>query len=250
MSLIEEYRAEEFWHRTSRDRFARQANLKKEPITTRNHAAAVIEREVGKLYNFVHREIAIAQANGDLNRGDLVVAEIVEEVALTALERYDERPAELSFRSWLLQLALEVLKRRKREIVNSKALTSVENPVPVAHPSDVGDEIYDFYQPDSEVRLKDLIPDGRLPMTEETVAELELQRHINRALAQLPRRWREAFILYSVEGLTLEEVARVNRQPVDATRRVIELTRELLRANLAEAGIRPAERELRREVVA
>jgi DNA-directed RNA polymerase specialized sigma24 family protein len=87
-------------------------------------------------------------------------------------------------------------------------------------------------------------------MTEETVAELELQRHINRALAQLPRRWREAFILYSVEGLTLEEVARVNRQPVDATRRVIELTRELLRANLAEAGIRPAERELRREVVA
>lgn len=61
---------------------------------------------------------------------------------------------------------------------------------------------------------------------------------------------RKLSVLYSVEGLTLEEVARVTRQPVDATRRVIELTRELLRANLAEARIRPAERELRREVVA
>lgn len=249
--LIEECRAEGFWRRTSRDRFERNESPREETITTGSEAAASIDRELSELFNFVHREIAMGQAQGDLKRGDLAVAEIVDEVALTALQQYEERPPELNFRPWLLQLALDVIKRRKREIEReSKVLTSVEVPESHAERPEVKDEIYDYYQPDSDVRLKDLIPDGRLPTPEETVGELEFQQHINRALAQLPRRWREAFILYSVEGLTLEEVARVTRQPVDATRRAIELARELLRTNLAEAGIRPAERELRREVFA
>jgi RNA polymerase sigma factor (sigma-70 family) len=246
-SLIEECRTEGFWRRTSRDRFAE--SLRKETVTTNSEAAATIDRELSELYNFVRREIAMAQAQGDLKRGDLAVAEIVDEVALTALEQYEERPEKLNFRPWLFQLALDLIKRRKREIERDyKALTSFE--VTDVEQPEVEDEIYDFYQPDDEVRLKDLISDGCLPTPEETVAEREFQQHINRALAQLPRRWREAFILFSVEGLTLEEVARVTRQPVDATRRAIELARELLRANLAEAGIRPAEQELRREVVA
>ena len=250
-ALIDECRALGFWQRTSRDRFGGAEILPKQPIAGGSEAAASIDRELSELYNFVRREIAMAQALGDLNRGDLVVTEIVDEVALTALEQYAERPLELNFRSWLLQLALDVIKRRKREIGReSRVLTSVELPEPHAKRVEVDDEVYDFYQPDSEVRLKDLIPDRRLPTPEDTVAKHEFQQHINRALAQLPSRWREAFILYSVEGLTLEEVARVTRQPVDATRRAIELARELLRANLAEAGIRPAEQELRKEVVA
>ncbi|HEX7294948.1 MAG TPA: sigma-70 family RNA polymerase sigma factor [Pyrinomonadaceae bacterium] len=249
--LIEEFRAEGFWHRTSRDRFARAETLRKETITTGSEAAASIDRELSELYNFVRREIAMAQAQGDLKPGDLSVAEIVDEVALMALQQYEERPPELNFRPWLLQLALDVIKCRKRETErHSKVLTSVETPELHTERPEVEDEIYDYYQPDSEVRLKDLIPDGRLPTPEETLTELEFQQHINRALAQLPRRWREAFILYSVEGLTLEEVARVTRQPVDATHRAIELARELLRTHLAEVGIRAAERELRREVIA
>ena len=251
MALIEECRAEGFWRRTSRDKFVPAESLSKEKITTGSEAAASIDRELGELYNFVRREIAMAQAQGYLKRGDLAVAEIVDEVALTALEQYEQRPAEINFGPWLFQLALDVIKRRKREIERDyKALMSFEVTEPNVERPEVEDEIYDFYQPDNEVRLKDLISDGRLPTPEETVAEREFQQHINRALAQLPRRWREAFILFSVEGLTLEEVARVTRQPVDATRRAIELARELLRANLAEAGISPAEQELRREVVA
>jgi RNA polymerase sigma factor (sigma-70 family) len=248
--LIEECRAEGFWQRTSRNQFGREKSPSKGSISTRSEAAASIDRELEELYNFVRREIALAHAQGDLKRGDLAVAEIVDEVALVALEQYDQRPAELNFRPWLLQLALDAVKRRKDEIEIDAKLTSFETTEPRAQRPEIEDEIYDFYQPDNEVRLKDLIPDGRLPTPEDIVAELEFQQHINRALAQLPRRWREAFMLYSLQGLTLEEVARVTRHPVDATRRAIELARELLRANLAEAGIRPTERELRREAVA
>ena len=250
-TLIEERRKEGFWQRTSRDRSARENVHEKETPTTRGEAAASIDRELGELYNFVHREIATAQAQGDLNRGDLTVEEIVDEVALIALEEFEERPAGLSFRSWLFQLTLDVIKRKKREIeIERRARTSFEGKNSVGEPARLEDEIYDFFQPNHYVRLKDLIPDGDLPSPEEALAEREFQQHINRALAQLPRRWREAFVLYSVEGLTLEEVARVTRQPVDSTRRAIELARELLRAGLAEAGVKPTERELRREAVA
>ena len=250
-ALIEERRTEGFWRRTSHDRSATEKVRTKETPTSRSEAAASVDRELGELYNFVRREIAIAQAQGDLNRGDMTVEEIVEEVALMALEDFGERPAGLSFRSWLFQLTLDVIKRKKREIeIERRARTSFEDQNSVGKPVRLQDEIYDFFQPDHYVRLKDLIPDGDLPTPEEALAEREVQQHINQALAQLPRRWREAFVLYSVEGLTLEEVARVTRQPVDATRRAIELARELLRAGLAEAGVKPAEQELRREAVA
>jgi len=180
----------------------------------------------------------------------VTVEEIVDEVALTAMQEFEERPAGLSFRPWSFQLALDVIKRKKYEIESERsALTSFEDKNS-GEPAALEDEIYDFYQPDHDLCLRDLISDGSLPTPEEALAHREFQQHINRALAQLPRRWREAFVLYSVEGLTLEEVARVTRQPVDATRRAVELARELLRAGLAEAGVKPTKQELRRKAVA
>lgn len=250
-TLIEESRTEGVWHRTSRDRFVVGNVREKETPTTRSEAAASVDRELDELYNFVRHEIAIAQAQRDLNRGDLTVEEIVDEVAVIALERFDERPTELNFRSWLLQLALDVIKGKKREIeIERRALMSFGEQNSFGAQTQPEDEIYDFFQPDHSVRLNDLLPGVGLPTPEEALAEREFQQHIIRALAQLPRRWREAFVLYSVEGLTLEEVARVTRHPVDATRRAIELARELLRAGLAEVGVKPTERILRREAVA
>lgn len=248
-ALIQQRREEEFWQRTSRDRFAHDSARAAEPLpSTRSEAAASIDRELSELYNFVRREIAIRQAHGDLKRGELTVAEIVDEVALTAMEQYAEPPADLNFRPWLFQLALDVIKRRGSEVEAARGTIDLAQPVQERSQSE--DEVYDFYQPDHETQLVDLIPDGLLPTPEETLAASELQQCINRELARLPRRWREAFMLYSVEGLTLEEVARVTCHPIDATRRAIELARELLRAGLAEAGIKPAEPEMRKEAAA
>ena len=247
-ALVQQRREEGFWRRTSRDRFAHEPARAAEAPASRNEAAVRIDHELSELYNFVRREIAVCQAQGDVRRGELTVPEIVDEVALTALEQYDERPAELNFRPWLFQLALDVIKRRTREV--GEAGNAVDLGQPVNEQAQSDDEVYDFYQPDHEIRLVDLIADGRLPTPEETVAASELQQYINRELARLPRRWREAFMLYSVEGLTLEEVARVTRHPVDAMRRAIELARELLKAGLAEAGIKPAEHQMRKEAAA
>lgn len=243
-----ELRAEGFWSRTSHNRDASEARGGPEPGTKRE-AVEAIDRHLTELYNFARREIASRQVAGGLSACDLMPEEVLDEVALTALERLDARPAGLDFQSWLFQLALECLDRRAREIkAEPESLLHLEN-APQLSKSAADDEIFEFYRPYEEIRLESLIADERVPTPEEALARREFQRYINRTLATLPRRWREAFVLYSVEGLTLEEVARVLRLPVDSARRFIELAREYLRECLMEAGVtRASDESLREEV--
>jgi RNA polymerase sigma factor (sigma-70 family) len=249
---MEQQRQEGFWSRTSLN-LAPNASTTAEP-PDREEAIRLIDRHLVSLFNFVRREIAYRQAVGDLVAGDLTAEDVVDEVALGAIEHFDARPQELGFSRWLLQLALDVIERRVREI-NEECETHVhvEEDMPETPPAEeatqVGDEIFEFYQPDEDIRLEDLIADERVPTPEEALAQREMQQYINRTLARLPRRWREAFVLYSVEGLTLEEVGRVVQRPVEDVRRWIDLTRAFLRQCLVEAGAVPADREAMREEV-
>lgn len=252
-AFTEQTRSQDYWLRTSHDRGTQAEAIRHGTPKTEREAAHWLDLYLSELYNFVRREIATGQARGDLNAGDLKVEEILDEVAAEALEEFADKPAELGFRAWLFQLALKTIKCMKHEIDHDwRTIVSLEENGNGRKPSSrvgVEDEIYDFYQPDREIQLKDLIPDGRLPTPEEALTQREIQRYINRALAQLPRRWREAFVLYSIEGLNLEEVARVTRESVDATRRSVEMAREYLRACLVEAGVKIAQEE-RKEATA
>lgn len=238
-------REQEFWSRTSQNRGKKESNRNASSPESKQEAARTIDRRLNDLYNFVRREIAARQALGDLKYGELTPEEIVNEAAATAIERFDARPVDLKFEDWLWQLALDVINRRAAEIeIERKSLMRLEDDGWVATSAAARaseDEIYEYYQPDERLRLEDLISDERVPTPEETVSRRELQQYINQTLASLPRRWREAFVLYSVEGKTLEDVARVLRQPVDAVRRSVEMAREYLRERLIEAGVaRPA----------
>jgi RNA polymerase sigma factor (sigma-70 family) len=247
---VGERRREEFWGRTSRNLPAREAAP--EP-RSRREAAELIDRHLPDLYNFARREIAYRHAVGDLSAGDLTPEEVADEVALAAIERFEGRPGGLDFGRWLLQLVLDAVERRVAESVEERAVLHVEEKAAASPAEEVaraGDEIFDFYQPDEDVRLEDLIKDERVPTPEEALARRELQRHINRTLARLPRHWRTAFVLYAVEGLTLEEVARVARRPVDEVRRAVESARAFLRECLVDAGAGRAPAERKREEVA
>jgi RNA polymerase sigma factor (sigma-70 family) len=250
-ALTEQFRTQEYWLRTSHNRGSADEPHHKHTPKTKKEVADCIDQVLEDLYNLARREIAMSQVQGELKAGDLTPEAILDDVAKRALEQFEEKPAELDLRPWLFQLTLDAIKCRKRQIErNRQALISLEedgrNGKPTNEVEDV-DEIYEFYQPDNQIHLKDLISDGRLPTPAQAVIQREFQQHINRTLAQLPRRWREAFMLYSIEGLTLEEVARVTRQPVDSTRRAVEMAREYLRTCLVEAGVKPAWDELRRE---
>lgn len=243
-AYLNRLRERDFWGRTSRNRGEKISNQADFSPASKDEAAEAIDRHLTDLYNFARREIAVRQALADLKRGELTAEEIVTEATATAIERFDSRPSEMKFEDWLRQLALDAINRRVEEIKSERdSLMRLEDDgwaatsSAAARANAVEDEIFDFYQPDEAVRLADLIRDERVPTPEETVERRELQQYINQTLASLPRRWREAFVLYTVEGLSLEETARVLRLPVDTVRRSVEMAREYLRQCLIEAGV-------------
>jgi RNA polymerase sigma factor (sigma-70 family) len=141
-----------------------------------------------------------------------------------------------------MKLAMQYLHSEvKRSRIERKMVVHIEEDIPETPPTEeistLGDEILDFYQPDEDLKLEDIVPDIEVPLPEEAAERTELQDTIRIALASLPGEWRKAFVLHSVEGLSLAEVARVIGLPEAEVKRYIEFARATLRQKLIESGL-------------
>ena len=85
---------------------------------------------------------------------------------------------------------------------------------------------------------EDGVPDWEVPMfhdaPEESGAVLETHTDLERAMHRLPEEFRSVLLLAEVEGLPLEEVARVMRCPVGTVKSRIFRAKERLRALLPD----------------
>ena len=85
---------------------------------------------------------------------------------------------------------------------------------------------------------EDGVPDWEVPMfhdaPEETGRVLEVHTDIERAMHRLPEEFRTVLLLAEVEGLPLEEVARVMRCPVGTVKSRIFRAKERLRGLLPD----------------
>lgn len=194
------------------------------------------------LYNFARREIAAALATRDLMPGELNVEDIVDAVVVRALSEPHLRPATLNVDRWLLKLGLEYLYAEVARLKKERAsIVYLEEDVPEITPQEAvvtqGDEIFEFYQPDEDLRLEDLLPDPYVPTPEQVNESRDLQRYVNRTLATLPRVWRRAFVLRYVRGLSISEVAAVLGEPEDRVMEILDHVREFLCQMVEETGL-------------
>lgn len=203
--------------------------------------STLAERHLKNLYNFARREIAYYLATGDLLPGEITAEDVVDATLLQAYREFVKDPARREIRSWLIGLVVEKVeaevKRSKAERAGSVHIEEdIPETPPVKEVSTLGDEIMDFYQPDEDQKLEDIIPDMTTPTPEQILESRELQRYINRTLATLPRVWRRAFALHYVEGVPVAEIARMTKHTESEVERHLEYTREYLRQRLREAG--------------
>jgi RNA polymerase sigma-70 factor (ECF subfamily) len=89
---------------------------------------------------------------------------------------------------------------------------------------------------------EDGVPDWEVPMfqdaPEETGGVLEVHTDLERAMRRLPEEFRTVLLLAEVEGMPLEEVARVMRCPVGTVKSRIFRAKERLRGLLPDYGSR------------
>src|SRR5205823_3867315 len=86
-----------------------------------------------------------------------------------------------------------------------------EDHVPETPPAEavsrLGEEILDFYEPDEDLKVEDVLPDLSILDPERQAEREELQWCVSTALAGLPEQWRRALDL-SVDGRSRAELAR------------------------------------------
>jgi len=144
--------------------------------------------------------------------------DVVQDTFLKAIDKIGQFRLESSFSTWLYSIALN--EARAHFAGRKQAdLKPIEEYLPTGHgdgaDSAVSERLFDWRDPHRELE------------------STELRQMIDKAVAELPYAYREAFLLRYVEEMSVKEVARLIGESVAATKSRILRARLALRDHLA-----------------
>ena len=164
---------------------------------------------VRSLRSHVRRELDILQSDELITGTAPLAAELLDEVAVRAWERFPERPENLSLDGWLLRLLDEVI----GELVSGHVLRSLDEPVLARRShSEEGlseDEWIEEVDAPDIAKLGDLFEAHPGADVWDRLDDEAKQSGLARLLAALPRQQRQALVLGAVEGFEVEEIAGI-----------------------------------------
>ena len=236
-------RREHLWKRLARRAELREMKANAEPVEERKRDIffSLVSAHLDKVTHLARHVIRYSESTGELVRGELDPEDVVDATLVRAYREFLKGYRQRDVRSWLIRVAMDVL---DAEVAYHKwdheRTRHIEEDIPETPPTEevstLGDEILDFYQPDEDLKLEDIVPDIEVPTPEESVEAKELQQLVRSLLAQMPREWRRALLLHYVGGRTEAEVAKAIGRPEMEVRRILERAREYLRQKLTDYG--------------
>ncbi|HEV7220049.1 MAG: hypothetical protein ACHP8A_15805 [Terriglobales bacterium] len=188
-----------------------------------------VNAHLGRFERFVERELYFREASGQINPASVSKHEVVDEVVVRALSDAGEAPERLAFEPWLYRLAIQCindLTSRSSQGVSDLRLDRS------AYGTDVtasGDAELEFHQPDEFISESDVIADGATGNPEDIAYSDELISLVQFALRNASGSDREVFVLHTLEGFSVTEIAAITDRPPDDIRSAIASTRERLR---------------------
>jgi RNA polymerase sigma factor (sigma-70 family) len=202
---------------------------------------AQLSRHMSGLYRYAQHLLRYYQELGDLPPGQLEVDDIVDTAVLGAYRELGKAGADRDLREQLMKIARCYVQNEVGRLIARQELTiSKEESVPQTPPeeevSQQGEEIFDFFEPDEELKVEDVVADLDVPSPEEALEIAEWQQCVNSALAGMPAEWRRALTLRFGRGLKGVALAQALGKPQSETSLVLERARAYLRQKLLEAG--------------
>jgi RNA polymerase sigma factor (sigma-70 family) len=188
---------------------------------------------MGGLKAFIERELRFRAAAGQIREDQITTEEVVDEAMLAALSKEDGGGQLLSQESWFSRLALEAIRRLTEDNADT-ANVSLDAPARAQNVSGSDENLLQYHQPDDQPQEEAVIRDEGVRTPEEIYASEEMVAQLDRVLREVGTRDREAFILYTLEGFTVDEIARLSDRPPDQVRKSIHHARERVQQKLPE----------------
>jgi DNA-directed RNA polymerase specialized sigma24 family protein len=184
--------------------------------------------------------VSYAEARGDLLPGELQAQDLVNSTLVEAHREFVNDPAHGDLGRWLINVAGRQLDAAVRRSKSERRRTApLEQSVPETPPAEdiavLGDEVFDFYQPDEALKLEDVVPDLSIPTPEEEVEREHLQECVRTALKDMPARWLRELMLRYVMSPAPSDKAKPKGDFLEADR-MVEYAKEFLRHRLVASG--------------
>lgn len=172
----------------------------------------LIEGHLDAVYKCVRRELIYLECNGDVPEGRLSVGALFNATILRGLEAFEEK-GEFSVSDWLCRIALETIRAEaraaRRNVPDGSASLEHAPEAPAEDPTESDQEMFEFYQPDDNPVLEDLLVDASGANPEQEIIDRETQLILHRTIASLPDRWRHVVSLVDLDGLSPERAAQI-----------------------------------------
>ena len=195
--------------------------------------SAYVNLNLPKMQRFVERELRYREATGRLRDGQISAEEVVDEAISQALDDNGKRPEKVSLEPWLFRLAISAIDRitnQTRTEIGSVPLELPRSPARQMKAGEGNDEPkMQFHQADEMFTNGDMVADYRAATPEDLAATDEMVAMVEVALATAKREDREAFILFSMEGFTMNEIALISNKTPEQVRASVAAARDHLR---------------------
>jgi len=168
--------------------------------------------------------------------------EVLDEVIVSALSQEDGRTQLLSPESWFHRMALEAIRRLIHDNADT-ANISLDAPAGIQNVTGSDENVLQYHQPDDSLPEESIIRDESVRTPEEIMAGDEMVAQLDIVLREVRSNDREAFVLYTLEGFTVDEISRLAGRPAEQVRQSIHDARAHIQEKL------PTQNQLRRSLL-
>jgi RNA polymerase sigma factor (sigma-70 family) len=203
------------------------------PPNVGNDVQTWFNANMPRLKQFIENELDYRINSGQLREHQVSSEEVLDEVMVSALSEGDMGSRFLSEESWFQGLAIQAI-RHLAEANAGAADVSLDAPARAQNVTGSDENVLQYHQPDDQPPGESVIRDSNVRTPEEIFASEEMVAQLDIVLRELKAPDREAFVLYTLEGFTIEEISRLSDRPPDEVRKSIEQARERVQQKLPE----------------
>jgi RNA polymerase sigma factor (sigma-70 family) len=226
------------WRRVGRTRpqpqvpFEETVAAVQPPTVSSEDISTYVNANLNRLLRFVDRELRYRESVDQLAPDSLTPAEIINEAVANALGDGFEKPERLALEPWLYRLAMRAIDDLSLRVNEGQGAVPLQRNQRTPNVRASDEPHLQYHQPDEQLIAQDVIPDRSTATPEDIAASDEMVTLVEVALLSAPREDREAFILYAVEGFTVEEIAAITDRKTEQVRASVTAARDHLRKAL------------------